>query len=483
MKKEKKLSFNPYLPGYEYIPDGEPYVFGDRVYIYGSHDESKGITFCTGDYICWSAPIDDLGDWRYEGVIYEKTQDPLNFDGTHSMFAPDVSMGPDGRYYLYYGLDYLGRISVAVCNTPAGGYEYYGMVHYKNEDGSKKDLTEYIPYDPAVLLDDDGRIYLYYGFCPHFPIPWVDQSQIKGGMVVELEQDMITIKKAPRVVLPCFTNSAGTGFEDHAFFEAPSIRKIKGIYYLVYSSQQVHELCYARSPYPDKDFVYGGVIISNGDIGYQGRRQEESLNYTGNNHGGLVEIMGQWYMFYHRHTQGTQFSRQGCAELIRISKDGSIEQVEMTSCGLNRGPLPAKGTYSAHIACNLIGPKGTCSLVRKDGLKETEPYIYEEECGLTEEDRNQYIANITAHTIIGFKYFKFDYGIRKIFLCIRGHAEGRIEIHSDGNNGEIIGEKRITISTGQWTEIEALIAMPKGVHGLFIHYYGEGYLEFNSFTL
>lgn len=483
MKINKKLAFNPYLPGYEYIPDGEPYVFGDRVYIYGSHDESKGTTFCTGDYVCWSAPIDDLGNWRYEGVIYKKNQDPMNLDGSHALFAPDVVVGPDGRYYLYYGLDYLGRISVAVCDTPAGKYEFYGRVQYSYEDGSRKDLTEHIPYDPAVLVDDDRSVYLYYGFCPNFPVPWVDKEQIKGGMVVELEQDMITIKVPPKLVLPCFMNSKGTGFEEHAFFEASSIRKINGIYYLVYSSQQVHELCYATSSYPNKNFSYGGVIISNGDIGYQGRKPENSLNYTGNNHGGLVEIMGQWYIFYHRHTQATQFSRQGCAEFVSISEDGSIAQVEMTSCGLNRGPLPGKGTYSAHIACNLIGPNGSCSLVRVDGLKETEPYIYEEEVGMAKEDKNQYIANITDRTKIGFKYFQFYSGIRKMLLWIRGHGEGRIEIHTHVNNGHLIGEKYININTDQWMEIEVPIQINKGIYGLFFNYYGKGYLELSEFTL
>jgi len=68
------------------------------------------------------------------------------------------------------------------------------------------------------------------------------------------------------------------------------------------------------------------------------------------NHCGLVEINGQWYIFYHRHTQAIQFSRQGCAEPVTISENGSIAQVEMTSCGLNGGPLPAEGTFSAHIS-------------------------------------------------------------------------------------------------------------------------------------
>ena len=35
-----RQSYNPYLPSWEYIPDGEPHVFGDRVYIYGSHDKN-----------------------------------------------------------------------------------------------------------------------------------------------------------------------------------------------------------------------------------------------------------------------------------------------------------------------------------------------------------------------------------------------------------------------------------------------------------
>ena len=68
----KKQPTNPYLPSWEYIPDGEPYVFGDRLYIYGSHDKFGGEDFCVGDYAGWSAPLEDLSDWRYEGIIYKR---------------------------------------------------------------------------------------------------------------------------------------------------------------------------------------------------------------------------------------------------------------------------------------------------------------------------------------------------------------------------------------------------------------------------
>ena len=93
----KNQVFNPYMPSWEYVPDGEPHVFGDRVYVYGSHDEFNGAVFCLGDYICYSAPVTDLSDWKYEGVIYKKDQDPAQ-DGRMVLYAPDVVQGKDGRY-------------------------------------------------------------------------------------------------------------------------------------------------------------------------------------------------------------------------------------------------------------------------------------------------------------------------------------------------------------------------------------------------
>lgn len=122
-------AFNPYLPSYEYVPDGEPRVFGDRLYIYGSHDAFNGKNFCVNDYVCWSAPVNDLSAWRYEGIIYKAIQDPQNTKGNH-MNAPDCVKGADGRYYLYYQLDMMRFTSVAVSASPAGPFEFYGYVQH-----------------------------------------------------------------------------------------------------------------------------------------------------------------------------------------------------------------------------------------------------------------------------------------------------------------------------------------------------------------
>ena len=86
-----KQAVNPYMPSWEYVPDAEPHVVGDRVYVYGSHDIFNGLNFCLGDYVCWSAPIDDLGNWRYEGCIYKREQ--LNFSAsTDSLLSLPIVM-------------------------------------------------------------------------------------------------------------------------------------------------------------------------------------------------------------------------------------------------------------------------------------------------------------------------------------------------------------------------------------------------------
>ena len=66
---------NPFMPLWEHIPDGEPYVFEDpdqpgklRVYIYGSHDDLV-TEYCGRNQVVWSASVDSLNRWRYDGVI------------------------------------------------------------------------------------------------------------------------------------------------------------------------------------------------------------------------------------------------------------------------------------------------------------------------------------------------------------------------------------------------------------------------------
>lgn len=485
----KKQVYNPFLPLDVCIPDGEPHIFGKRVYIFGSHEEEGGDKFCSLDYEFFSASLDDLTNWTSRGINYSAKQDPSYSEKYKYMYAPDVVQGKDGKFYLYYAMSgadaFTGPIHVAVSDEPDGKYQYYGEV--RNPDGST--YTRKITFDPAVI-NDNGVIRLYYGWSlavnpKQLPANLQtlefqqtmrsvqqmlfgktmeelrnEQDGIMGAYEVELAEDMLTVQTEPKRIVAGQFDSFGTEYEGHAFFEGSSIRKIGKRYYFIYSSEKQHELCYAVSEFPDKDFRYGGVIISNGDVGLAGRKEEKRLAATGNNHGSIVKIQNQWYVFYHRHTHKTTFSRQACAEKIIIHEDGSIFQTEITSCGLNDGPLVAEGTYPAVICCNLTKDEIPHLEANKDGGDI--PYI-------THGNGEHYITNISDKTVIGYKYFIFS-GETKVTLVTRGDP-GIVKVYTDITNGnEVKKELRDNV---HWRKVELNIKA-YGKKPLYMEYEGAG---------
>ncbi|MDY0373173.1 MAG: family 43 glycosylhydrolase [Candidatus Izemoplasmatales bacterium] len=479
----KKQATNPFLPSYEYIPDGEPYVFGDRVYLFGSHDCFNGKTFCMNNYVCWSASVNDLSDWKYEGVIYDKLQDPLIHDNSRNMYAPDVQQGSDGRYYLYYFFDFSDIISVAVSDHPQGKYEFYGHVKYPDGTLLGKKKNDPFMFDPGVLVDNDHRVYLYTGFCPKLitRIFLFGRGKLDASYVTELEEDMLTVKVKPnRVAIQNKSNSENL-LEGHDFFEASSIRKINDVYYFIYSSEKNHELCYATSPSPKGPFVYGGTIISNADIGLNQKDPNFASFYYGNNHGSITKIQDKWYVFYHRQTNRHEYSRQACAEKINIDNRGEIQQVEMTSCGLNGGPLHGKGIYSSHIACQLYAKKGASSVSPLVFFKSLRKHPYLTQIGGDREDNpNQYVANIRNESVVGYKYFNFSQ-LKGITIEITGKGEGKVEVYTDLNQ-QAIAEINVSVNHSPSTFSAKTVTL-NDICPLYFKYVGKGYINLIRFTL
>lgn len=450
---------NPILPLEEYVPDGEPHVFGDRIYLFGSHDTEGGDRYCSeGNYVAWSAPVDDLTQWRCDGIIFRAEQDPGAREGRRDLYAPDVVQGNDGRYYLYYvmsgpdGEGFDSPLSVAVCGEPAGAYEYLGVV--RNPDGTR--FRRYVVGDPA-LLNDDGVVRLYYGWslsstaaAAHgreaaAPIDArsVSREQLlqaemmlfkrtreelerhphpfMGANHVVLADDMLTVVGEPARIVPGEFEAFDTSFEGHAFYEAASIRKIDGTYYFVYSSQLSHELCYATSSHPDRDFTFRGTLISNGDVGFDGRTAADRSNMTANNHGSIERIAGRWYVFYHRHTHNSTFSRQACAEPIVIGPDGAIAQVPCTSSGLNDGPLLADREYPAAIACTITNGRMPHA---------TNRFVGADIPSVTHEGDQRFITNIASGTTVGYRYLAFD-GPTELTLTTRATTHGRFLVSDE----------------------------------------------------
>lgn len=393
-----------------------------------------------------------------------------------------MQQGRDGRYYLFYCLHRSPTVSVAVCDTTAGAYKFYGHVRHADGTPYGQKPGDVFNFDPGVLRDADGRVYLYTGIAHTNPKIREMLAQfgylVDGSYCVELEADMLTLRTAPKQVLPGQVISDGTGFEGHAFFEASSPRRIRDTYYMVYSSEKSHDLCYAICDKPDGDYRYGGVIVSNGDIGLNG--VQDAVNYTGNTHGGLAEVNGQWYVFYHRHTNRHRQSRQGCAEEIEILSDGSIPQVEMTSCGLNGGPLAARGTHMAYTACNLSAAVGTYGYQQNKPEPDGHPYFIQSGAD-REQDGDQYIANLRDGAWTGFKYFAFDGDETVLQVRTRGTADGVLTV-STRRGGLALAEIEIRPSE-EWTAFSAPLKAESGKAALYFRFGGQGAVDFLSFEI
>lgn len=153
-------------------------------------------------------------------------------------------------------------------------------------------------------------------------------------------------------------------------------------------------MCYAVSEHPLSGYRYGGTLVDLGDLYMEDGTNDETrgTNYLGNTHGGMAELNGQWYIFYHRQTNQHSYSRQACAEPLKRTPDGGFQQAEVTSCGLNGGPLDGIGEYEARIACNLWSKHGVVRYDKRFNKKE-HPYF-------TQSGRDgdpaavQYIANM-----------------------------------------------------------------------------------------
>ena len=368
---------NPYLPNWEYIPDGEPRVFGDRIYVYGSHDRKDSIDFCDYKLKVWSAPVSDPTKWVCHGDIFRSRDghdSPSDVDWTDELlFAPDV-VERGGKYYLYaYIVNAKG--CVAVADRPEGPFRL--LSRYEYDIPNHYDNGTFI--DPGVLVDDDGRVYIYCGY--------------QGSYMCELKDNMY------EAVPGSYKLDIIPTAEPHRFFEACSPRKINGTYYLIYSPQRGSCLDYATSDSPTGPFTYRGTIIDNG-IDFPG----------GNDHGSVCCVNGQWYIFYHRMTNGTIMSRRGCVERIEILPDGTIPQVEMTSLGFEESLNPYDFTQ-ADTACVL---KGGCYI--------TETSVFERP-----------IVNVTDGCVMGWKYFDFgeDFASKtmQIRLKLRGTgSRGRVHV-------------------------------------------------------
>ena len=457
---------NPYLPMWEHIPDGEPYVFDDpdqpgkqRVYIYGSHD-SRITDYCGRELVVWSAPVEDLNHWRYDGEILKVDKNAkgelLDSAGLADvLFAPDVALvtGPNGEktYYLYPNDQAGGRNGlVAKSNRPDGPFE---VCNWNADDPNKNDGV--LAFDPAVFVDDDGRVYGYWGFerSNGAELDPATMATVKPGTSVV--EDMVSGKNQPGVF---------------RFFEASSIRKIKDKYVFIYSRwtengefglpDTNYTLAYAYSDHPLGPWTYGGTIIDG-----RGREVNEqgdtiaSATVSGNTHGSICEVNGQWYVFYHRQSGLNEFARQAMVAPIEVTvEEGeggkvSISEGEYNSEGFSLDGLDPLERHSAGIACWYTGPKVAVHEWPNNvysGSYIASSYGTDDKMEAPYDLRNNTneVVNNTDGSIVGYKYFNFTStngkdNVQLLLRLVPEGIDGTIQVMADSpwasRGGKLLG--------------------------------------------
>ncbi|RZS65456.1 carbohydrate binding protein with CBM6 domain [Pseudobacter ginsenosidimutans] len=279
----------------QFSADPSARVFGNRVYLFPSHDimanEGRGRIgwFCMEDYHVFSS--ENLTDWTDHGVIVEQNKVPWVKPDSYSMWAPDCIFR-NGKYYFYFPSiprdTSNGRgftIGVAIADKPEGPYLPLSEP-VKNVRG----------IDPNVFIDKDGQAYLYWS-----------QGNIYGA---RLKDNMVELSSTPVILqhLP-----------DKGLKEGPYLFERKGIYYMTYPhvENKTERLEYAIGDNPLGPFRKTGVIM------------DESATGCWTNHHSIICFKEQWYLFYHHNDYSPAFdkARSVRADSLFFNPDGTIQKV------------------------------------------------------------------------------------------------------------------------------------------------------------
>lgn len=410
---------NPILPLDICMPDGEPRVFGERLYLYGSFDELGNHDYCSHRYYVFSASIHDLSCWTNHGLSFASRgpSDEVPWSDAE-LYAPDV-IEKNGVYYLYFCLS-DGTEGVATSDVPQGPFTHAKQMFYPSTINNGKAL-EHI--DPAAFVDDDGSVYYYWG-----------QFDSQCAKLEDNMYELVAESYKPKMITE----------EEHFFHEGSSMRKIGNKYYVIYcdtSTGRANSLAYAIGDHPLGPFDYQGVIINN----------EEADPESWNNHGSIIKIKEQWYVLYHRSSNNSRFSRRACMEPIQFDDKGKIQQVEMTSQGASH-PLNAYTRLLAARACVLKG----------------DSYI-----GLGEQGTHLLVNNKKG-SLAGFKYLDFGNGDESIIFSCRIHVEsaaGSVVISLDEPSSSPIASFSLEeIEQGVWTDVSMTVAPITGIRAVYLSF-------------
>lgn len=403
----------------QFSADPSARVFGNRVYVYPSHDilatEGKGRLkwFCMEDYHVFSS--DNLTDWTDHGVVVTQNNIPWVKPDSYSMWAPDC-IERNGKYYFYFPTSpkdtaTFGRgftIGVATADKPEGPYTP-AVTPIKGVRG----------IDPNVFIDKDGQAYLYWSAGNIYG------AKLKANML-ELDSKVDTLGALPTKGLK----------------EGPYMFERNGIYYLTYPhvENKIERLEYAIGNNPLGPFKVTGVIM------------DESASGCWTNHHSFIQFKNQWYLFYHDkdYSPGFDKLRSIRADSLSFNADGTIKKVIPTLRGV--GVSDAKKEIQLDRYTAISKENTTIDFI---------------------DTTNRFLGWKTVFTKPGtwVQYNTVDFGkqaVKTVLVNTISENGGTLQIRTGSANGIVAAEVQIPKSS-EWKITKASVAkLPKGIQNLFV---------------
>jgi hypothetical protein len=407
---------NPFIQN-QFTADPTARVFGDRVYVYPSHDipaapgRGRANWFVMEDYHVFSSS--NLTDWTDHGVII--SQNKVNWvDSTSfSMWAPDC-IGRNGKYYFYfpsnqkpvYGKGFT--VGVAISDNPSGPFVPQPEP-IKNVRG----------IDPNVLIDKDGQAYLYWS-----------QGNI---FVAKLKENMLELASEVAII---------TELPQKGLKEGPFVFERNGIYYMTYPHVQnkIERLEYAIGNNPMGPFKFAGVIMDETPMG------------TWTNHHSIIPFREQWYLFYHQSELSPKFDKNRSVRIdsLFFNNDGTIRTVKPTNRGVGLSDALKNIQIDRYSSKSDIG----ASIAFLDSLNVFSGW-----------------KTILNKQNAFVQYNAVDFGNKKLSsVSVKATSQtgGTLQIRMDRKDGPLLAEVKIPKGAG-WNNIDTrLIKYQKGVHAIFV---------------
>jgi beta-xylosidase len=411
----------------QYTADPTARVFGDRLYVYPSHDilgspgKGKIGWFCMEDYHVFSS--ENLTDWTDHGVIVSQNKVKWVDSTTYSMWAPDCIFR-NGKYYFYFPAPakdpIYGRgstVGVAISDKPYGPFI-----------PQPTPIDKVHGIDPNVFIDKDGQAYLYWASGKFF------MAKLKDNML-ELASEV----------------SQPVAFPQTGLIEGPFLFERNGIYYMTYPHVQnkIERLEYATSNNPMGPFTYGGVLM------------DESASGCWTNHQSVVNFNNQWYLFYHNNDMSPKFDKNRSirADSLFFNNDGTIRKVIPTLRGVGITPATNKIQIDRY---SLKSEKGV-SVTFLDSLNYMGGW-----------------KTMLANKDAWIQYNSVDFGknkLKTVNLRASSKTGGTLQIRLDNINGPVIA--KIEIPKGkEWNLATTILSKTYfGIHNLVVQLQDDNNIE------